>query len=473
VTAWQDEPPLSRRALRERERARAQSDAQNPQEPAAQPEPLSYTTSARPHIPSYDGPSFRNRTVATAPHQPDNPGYRMRDFSPESRQTRAVTPVEAPAPWSPQVASGDLKYQTSAQQPDAKPSARPQAFQSPEVPESPVERSVAEQAAAAQPPIEHTLTRRELRAIRNAANPTPPSLIEPNDSEPTEPRGIALPVVLPPIEDVFPVKPDIAVEAQAQAPVEAQPEPEAEPEIVVEASEPPSFTAVIRPPVFPEPQAAQVFPEVIEPTVIEPEAAMPEPLIEPLLRSTGDSHSAQSVDDLVIPGTPDVSELPTDREVVVAPEFHTPPPPAVDVTEHDHVTGHMRDLSISDAITTSALVLPSLPADPITSPVSRSGEVLVTGSIDLPRSLSALGISASHETRDIDLDDDLEDGQPSSAPVRAIRAVSSSHTSSHGLIASKRHKTGRFPMMALAVSGAVMAGGVVVLLVGGVVLNIF
>ncbi|WP_193509732.1 hypothetical protein [Cryobacterium sp. BB736] len=411
--------------------------------------------------------------MSTAPHQPDNPGYRMRDFSPESRQTRAATPVEAPAPWSPQVASGDLKYQTSAQQPDAKSSARPQAFQSPEVvPESPVERTVAEQAAA-QPPVEHTLTRRELRAIRNAASPTPPTLIEPNNVEPSEPQAIPLPVVLPPIEDVFPAKQDSAVEVHPETLVEAHPEPEAEPEIVVEASEPPSFTAVIRPPVFPEAPAAQVFPEVIEPTVIEPEAALPEPLIEPLLRPTRDSHSAQSADDLVIPGTPAASELPTDREVVVAPEFHTPPPPAVNVTEHDHVTGHIRDLSISDAITTSALVLPSLPADPITSAVSRSGEVLVTGSIDLPRSLSALGISASHETRDIDLDDDLEDGQPSSAPVRAIRAVSSSHTSSHGLIASKRHKTGRFPMMALAVSGAVMAGGVVVLLVGGVVLNIF
>ncbi len=470
MTAWQDEPPLSRRALRERERAQAQSDAQNQQEPAAQPEPLSYTTSARPHIPSYDGPSFRNRPVSTAPHQPDNPGYRMRDFSPESRQTRAATPVDAPAPWSPQVASGDLKYQTSAQQP---PSAPPQAFQSPAMPEPPVERTVAEQAAEAQPPIEHTLTRRELRAIRNAASPTPPTLSEPNDVEPSEPQAIPLPVVLPPIEDVFPAKQDTAVEAHPEAPVDAHPEPETEPEIVVEASEPPSFTAVIRPPVFPEAPVAQVFPEVIEPTGIEPEAALPEPLIEPLLRPTRDSHSAQSADDLVIPGTPAASEVPTDREVVVAPEFHTPRPPAVNITEHDHVTGHIRDLSISDAITTSALVLPSLPADPITSPVSRSGDMLVTGSIDLPRSLSALGISASHETRDIDLDDDLEDGQPSSAPVRAIRAVSSSHTSSHGLIASKRHKTGRFPMMALAVSGAVMAGGVVVLLVGGVVLNIF
>jgi hypothetical protein len=120
----------------------------------------------------------------------------------------------------------------------------------------------------------------------------------------------------------------------------------------------------------------------------------------------------------------------------------------------------------TSAITTSALVLPSVPqASDLTRPLTSTGEILVTGSIDLPRSLGSTG-AHPHRVDNSDYEDDPLDSQvssPDSAPVRAIRAVST-HTSTRGVIESKRPQSNRL-LTGIIITASVLVVGVVGLLV--------
>jgi len=128
------------------------------------------------------------------------------------------------------------------------------------------------------------------------------------------------------------------------------------------------------------------------------------------------------------------------------------------------------------ATTTSALVLPEMPlANPFPSALTGTGEILLTGSIDLPRSLSSgSGDSRHFDDTNVDLMYDTPDseiGSADSAPVSAIRAVST-HTSARGVINSKKPQGNRM-LTVLLVTASVMAAGVVVLLVAGLMGNVF
>ena len=128
----------------------------------------------------------------------------------------------------------------------------------------------------------------------------------------------------------------------------------------------------------------------------------------------------------------------------------------------------------SAAVTTSALVLPSVPqASDLMHPFTATGEILVTGSIDLPRSLGSTG-AHPHRVDNSDFEDDPLDSQvvsTDSAPVRAIRAIST-HTSTRGVIESKRPQGNRMPTI-MIIAASVLALGVVGLLVAAAVLHLF
>ena len=122
----------------------------------------------------------------------------------------------------------------------------------------------------------------------------------------------------------------------------------------------------------------------------------------------------------------------------------------------------------SAAITTSALVLPGLPNHEFAK--LGTGEILVTGSIDLPRSLSTAG---AHPTQldEHDLDHQLDPGDKQvtstdSEPVRAVRAIST-HTSTRNVIVQARKPRGTRALTVLIISAAAMAVVVVTLLVVG------
>ena len=116
--------------------------------------------------------------------------------------------------------------------------------------------------------------------------------------------------------------------------------------------------------------------------------------------------------------------------------------------------------SNTSAITTSALVLPSVPQpDSMLASLNATGEILVTGSINLPRSLASTG---AHPDRvdNSDYEDDPFDSQvaaPDSAPVRAIRAISS-NTSTRGVIETKRPQGNRMLTVVIVVAAGLCVG---------------
>lgn len=127
------------------------------------------------------------------------------------------------------------------------------------------------------------------------------------------------------------------------------------------------------------------------------------------------------------------------------------------------------------ATTTNALILPSLPHPDATAPLTSTGEILITGSIDLPRSLGSTGVNPARiDSSDIDrlLDGEENEFNTSEvAPVRASRAVST-HTSTRGVIAPPKKRGNAVPLV-LMVTAGVLAIGVIGLLVAAYVLKIF
>ena len=126
--------------------------------------------------------------------------------------------------------------------------------------------------------------------------------------------------------------------------------------------------------------------------------------------------------------------------------------------------------------TTNALILPSIPNQGSTSgPLTSSGEIMVTGSIDLPRSLGSTGaVPNLFDSSDVDqMLDQLDDGGHHSdvAPVSASRAVST-HASTRGVLAPPAKRTLTVPAVLTVTAGA-LAFGVLALIVAGYVFKIF
>jgi hypothetical protein len=128
------------------------------------------------------------------------------------------------------------------------------------------------------------------------------------------------------------------------------------------------------------------------------------------------------------------------------------------------------------ATTTSALVLPEIPRPTaFSTALDSTGEVLLTGSIDLPPSLSTGGgDSRRYDDPNVDLMFDTQDAEftgTDSSPVRAIRAVST-HTSARGVIHANKPHGNRMIVVVFIVTAA-LAVGVVGMLIASLALNLF
>lgn len=125
--------------------------------------------------------------------------------------------------------------------------------------------------------------------------------------------------------------------------------------------------------------------------------------------------------------------------------------------------------------TTNALILPSIPNQgEISKPMANTGEILITGSFDLPSSLGATGQHPSHvDSADTDhMTDHLEDvGPTDNAPVSASRAVSTQGSTRN--VMTPPNKRGVSLPVVLVVSTAALAVSVGALLLGGHLLQIF
>jgi hypothetical protein len=569
MTTFQDPPLQSRRSVRQNERDQSPAavvpttgPTPMPVAPPAAGEPLTYATQARPSTPEYDGPSFRARRtpepVGDVPTQgmlqqsPAEDGtYRPRDYSPEGR--RSASPS-----WAPQYGGAGQPPVTPAE-PAAVPADPSSTF-------APHAAPVIEPSALdADDPIEHTLTRRELRALRDAHGITSTTTGEtvyptPDAEQPggqPAPQASAAPA---PVQDATPVAAAPVDQAPvAQAPV-AQGTPLAAPSTRLDSAlaefdqlaagrpaavptDPPAARgrrAAAKAPEAPEapeaqapeaqaPEAqappapartagpAQIAPEALGPQVqpvplVEPPAAQapaPQPAVSTEIATDG-----VAVFDALFSAPAEAAQAPQQPEVVVAEIVEQPVAPAVPRTTVEQVveativesepnpaaaaasepstttppTGHWstqaklddetqfgdeklaRNIgSTSGAITTSALVLPSIP-DHEFGPISTGDGLMLTGSISLPASLSATGAHPK-QLDESDLDHLLDPGDhqvanTDSQPVRAIKAVST-HTSSRGVIGTVKPKgtRGLTALIIAATSMAVLVGALFIVLV--------
>lgn len=259
-----------------------------------------------------------------------------------------------------------------------------------------------------------------------------------------------------PVADPFVPVPPPGWQPEAQAAPEpiAEPEAPAEPATVEAAFVEPAFVAPAEPQ---QPAAWQRSDGDIVDAEVIAEIPAPEPVAEP--------HP------VVIDATPLPAE-PIDR--IEPPIGHWSTQDAAADEVHDFVGS--RDVHGGHGvITTNALVLPVIPQPEFNNPLASTGEILITGSIELPRSLSATG---AHESllEESSLDHELDPGDhqvvsTESAPVRAVRAVST-HTHSGGVIAGLKPRSNR-PLTALIIATAVMAGLAATLIVVGLLNGAF
>jgi hypothetical protein len=137
----------------------------------------------------------------------------------------------------------------------------------------------------------------------------------------------------------------------------------------------------------------------------------------------------------------------------------------------------LRNAAAANSIsTTSALVLPTVPGSgDVGTALDETGEVIITGSIDLPASFGSLGAPATGlESTDLDalLDrSEVEQQGSDVAPVAASRAIST-NTSNTSLIAPPKRARANAPVV-LAVTAGVLAVGVVSLLLAVFVFRVF
>lgn len=123
--------------------------------------------------------------------------------------------------------------------------------------------------------------------------------------------------------------------------------------------------------------------------------------------------------------------------------------------------------------TTNALILPSLPDQgSIAAPLG--DEVIVTGTIDLPRSYGSTGIHPSQiDSTDIDrMFEQVDDAATTGvAPVAATRAVST-QAGARSVMAPPQKEGVNVPLV-LAVTAGVLALGVVATLIIGAMTGLF
>ncbi|GLI28883.1 hypothetical protein ARHIZOSPH14_31250 [Agromyces rhizosphaerae] len=370
MTSWQD-PPLTRREARERERLLAQQAASStPDAPAAAPAPAPQPPAPAPQPP------------APAP-QPTQ--------SPAAWQS---PPAQAPQPQpAPQAAPPSMQPPQSWQSPPAAPPQySPPPAAAPAAPPAPPVRPTPEPAP--QPPREsapeRTLTRRELRALLESQGQSTQDELDAPSLPPAPPAR--------------------------QAPA---PERSASPVAMT------SHRGV-------DPAPAPSF-----------ESAAPETPAPAPASSTPTGHwSLQMAED--------------------EPESPTP---------FDQLLAR-GGAGSGGSTTTNALILPSLP-NPGAMMHPATGEVMVTGSIDLPRSYGSTGAHPSHiDSPDLDsMFDQMEDTGGGVAPISAARAIST-QTSQRGVISPPKKEGMNVPLV-LAVTAGVLALGVVGTLVAGYALNLF
>ena len=572
MTAWHDQPPVSRRQVRQSQRdedvtplssseqnapedtsfagiarqgweaeARRASSPQGPpesransavargrrvQQPASnervaetetetKPESFARVTQARPQMPSYDGAAFSDRAVSAVPQPITAPAIEVESPTPtptadtsrpepiltrrqmrelgiggfvtspsENDEAERAAAASAPAqlPTAPAEVAAPVKTAAVDEAPvEDVPVAEAPPVNAP-VEHAPVEDAPVEEAVVIGRPrfrdrgrramVDPELEREEARRAQESTGLA--QRLDPAPELSAEPHALVEPPVRQLFTGAIPVKNPGTPIAAVSAPIESSPiefvstpmfsiDPASEPDVIIAELESSSTKeSAFEDLLFPSGEALE--------TTIEPERADAMATTFDAFRGAPDAPTPNVVD----AATPVASAEGT----YVPPIGHWSTQALIDDDEQVQENTFARDVgATSGAITTSALVLPSMPTgEDIMGPLSGTGEILITGSINLPSSMGSTGVHpARYDHSDVDAlleADDREDSDPESAPVRAIRAVSTNTASGDVINSMKPRKASRLPLI-LIVSAAVMAVGVVVLLVAGLIFKIF
>jgi hypothetical protein len=188
--------------------------------------------------------------------------------------------------------------------------------------------------------------------------------------------------------------------------------------------------------------------------VIEPEAELE--VVQKGASETGDLTEA------VVDVDRSDDQTPAESDTVVADDFGeaalaTDADPLADEQPFDDIIA----TGIAEAEqtpTTSSTLIVGSPMTTFTGPIGGTGEIMVTGSIDLPRTLTGTADPGTGDRADYDRSLDHEAPAPPTAgtPVSASRAVST-HTSARDIIAppARSKKPSIVPVLAI-IAGALM-----------------
>ncbi|WP_382306230.1 hypothetical protein [Herbiconiux sp. UC225_62] len=331
------------------------------------------------------------------------------------------------------------------------------------------EREAAEAAAAGVVAADGAPSRREVRDQPAESTPEPvsavpaetaaqgedpdteivedtiiPEIVHSDDDpqDDTEPATVAQPII-----DVVPMSEPVIVpssENDMQFADEGDDDEAQHAEIVTETSD--TGETVIEEMVIDVPIAATVDPTAEAAAHVEAQerqAAAAEPDLAPMFQKPADRTPASS------------EELPSSFDDLIS----------------------LRNNAATNSIsTTSALVLPNVPGSgDVGTALDETGEVIITGSIDLPASFGSTGAPASGlESNDLDTLLERSEGETGGsdvAPVSASRAIST-NTSSTSLIAPPKRARANAPVV-LAITAGVLAVGVVSLLLAVFVFRVF
>ncbi|WP_412147813.1 hypothetical protein [Curtobacterium flaccumfaciens] len=471
------QPPLSRRQARERERAAAAGSQPATPPPTVAAPAAETPESRRPgsHVAPAPGgpaqssaPASAQTTPASAPSVPASasaPAAGVPPFPPASateivpgsggltrrqiRQLRAAerqavqpVPLQDPTPQSSDRTVEDVLGSVDTIDPTAGPQSAPDAEATHD--EQPAASTVLDQAAVAQAteadgspdalePLDEAAAHAE-EPRRHRSTWSPPADVTDSDTPAKDVPESDAPVNDAPADETTDVAP-------ADEPSEDAPAPTAGSQPAVTPVPIPTNTAAATPAVFPLSLDAE--------DDDTNEVPLPEPATE-------------------APKVPAALQRPTEPKPVTT--AFAPPAGHWSQQAHDSNDSEVHDAETGTrrvAVTnTNAIILPnSALADP-TGALNATGEVILTGSIDLPASLSSTGSHRPIDGAEVDRLLEQQDEQPDTdaSPVRASRAVSSHTSTRQVVLAAAKPKESRTPLILGVTVGAVglAAAGVII-----------
>lgn len=422
------QPPLTRRQVRDLERAREAGRAVTGAVPvsseptsSAPQAPASVTSAPSPLSVPSPVPGLSPATAADAPAAPVRAASEPNDAS-----ATGLSPASVPAPAS---APG----RASAPSPASTPAP----------------------ASAVGP--EQGLTRRQLRALRDAeagkgAGPVP---LQAPGPEPRRPLSEALTTVDEIIAPLGAASTGPSAPAASREPSASAPAPTSAPGVFPLSLDDRAATSSAgtapSAPVSPlRPASFERRDDASTAAPVAPASAVPAPAAAP-----------------VAPARASQTTVPAS-----APESNGFVPPVghwtTQSTEPDGETAPGRALGTHTG-QTNALILTDQQVADVTGALNATGEIIITGSIDLPRSLGATGSQARVDSADIDRlleQGDAENAETDAVPVRASRAIST-HTSTRAVVlAASQPKSSRLPLY-LGIGGGIIGAGIIGVVVAG------